>query len=448
MINNDIFREYDIRGIYPEEINDEAAYTIGRAFGSYIDTDTVMVGRDNRLSSPNIHDNLVKGLNDSGVNVIDLGVVTTPMYYFAKKKNNIKNSIQITASHNPKEYNGLKISFNPDYASFGQDIRDFKKFIDEGNFKEGKGTVTNLDIKDDYIENIKNSLSFGSRRPKIVVDCGNGTGSVIIKDVMSKLPIDCEYLYCDSDPNFPNHHPDPAVKKNQEDLAKKVVDLGYDMGFGVDGDADRCGIVDNEGNIYFADYYMILMYRYLYNKLDQKKALFDVKCSKTLQDELERLGYDYLMYKTGAPYTVTKINQDNYAFGGEFSGHFAYTDRYIGIDDGIYAGLRIAEMLSYTDRKLSDLFNGLNKYFSTEEIMYPIEEDKKNETVLSVKKYCDNKNYKYIDVDGVRVLFDDGWALVRSSNTTPNLTIRFEASTEERLKEIQDEFINYLDSIK
>ena len=448
MINNDIFREYDIRGIYPEEINDEAAYTIGRASGSYIDTDTVMVGRDNRLSSPNIHDNLVKGLNDSGVNVIDLGVVTTPMYYFAKKKNNIKNSIQITASHNPKEYNGLKISFNPDYASFGQDIRDFKKFIDEGNFKEGKGTVTNLDIKDDYIENIKNSLSFGSRRPKIVVDCGNGTGSVIIKDVMSKLPIDCEYLYCDSDPNFPNHHPDPAVKKNQEDLAKKVVDLGYDMGFGVDGDADRCGIVDNEGNIYFADYYMILMYRYLYNKLDQKKALFDVKCSKTLQDELERLGYDYLMYKTGAPYTVTKINQDNYAFGGEFSGHFAYTDRYIGIDDGIYAGLRIAEMLSYTDRKLSDLFNGLNKYFSTEEIMYPIEEDKKNETVLSVKKYCDNKNYKYIDVDGVRVLFDDGWALVRSSNTTPNLTIRFEASTEERLKEIQDEFINYLDSIK
>lgn len=448
MINNDIFREYDIRGIYPEEINDEAAYTIGRAFGSYIDTDTVMVGRDNRLSSPNIHDNLVKGLNDSGVNVIDLGVVTTPMYYFAKKKNNIKNSIQITASHNPKEYNGLKISFNPDYASFGQDIRDFKKFIDEGNFKEGTGTVTNLDIKADYIENIKNSLSFGSRRPKIVVDCGNGTGSVIIKDVMSKLPIDCEYLYCDSDPNFPNHHPDPAVKKNQEDLAKKVVELGYDMGFGVDGDADRCGIVDNEGNIYFADYYMILMYRYLYNKLDQKKALFDVKCSKTLQDELERLGYDYLMYKTGAPYTVTKINQDNYAFGGEFSGHFAYTDRYIGIDDGIYAGLRIAEMLSYTDRKLSDLFNGLNKYFSTEEIMYPIEEDKKNETVLSVKKYCDNKNYKYIDVDGVRVLFDDGWALVRSSNTTPNLTIRFEASTEERLKEIQDEFINYLDSIK
>ena len=448
MISDEIFREYDIRGVYPDTINEDAAYTIGRAFASYIDTDTVLVGRDNRLSSPAIHDNLIRGLNDSGANVIDIGIVTTPMYYFAKKREGIKNSIQITASHNPKDYNGLKISFNPNYASFGDEIRNFKKFIDEGNFKEGTGTVTPLDIRDDYAENIKNSLVFGDRKPRIVVDCANGTGSTIIKEVMSKLPIECDFLYCESDANFPNHHPDPAVTKNQEDLAKRVVELGYDMGFGVDGDADRCGIVDDKGNIYLADYYMTLMYRYLYNKLDERKAFFDVKCSKTLPDELERLGYTYEITRTGAPYTVNKTNNDHLVFGGEFSGHFAYTDRYIGIDDGIYSGLRIAEMLSYTDRPLSSLFNGLNRYFSTEEIMYPVEDAKKPEIVATVKKYCDDKGYKYVDVDGVRVLFDDGWALVRASNTTPNLTIRFEAKTEERLNEIQSEFTNYLDSIK
>ena len=375
--------------------------------------------------------------------VIDLGLVTTPMYYFAKKKNKIENGIMITASHNPKEYNGFKISFDLIGNAYGKYIKDFCKFTNESNFKYGEGSLVNLDIKKDYLELIKNSINLGPNKIKLVVDCGNGTGSIIIKDILDMFNIEYYLLYCESDFNFPNHQPDPAERKNQVALANKVKELNYDFGFSVDGDADRVGIVDELGNIIPADIYLTLMYR----NYDFKKAIYDVKCSKTLIDELDKLNYEHIMYRTGNSYMNMKINSDNYLFGGEYSGHVWFRDKFPGFDDGIYAGLRVLELLSNKNVSLSNLLTNLNKYYSTEEIKVKVTDENKFIIVDKVKNYCDSKNYKYNNIDGVRVIFDDSWALVRASNTGPNLTVRFEAKTNDRLNIIQKEFMDLLEGL-
>lgn len=441
-INKNIFREYDLRGIYPTEIDANDAYTIGRSFGTYIkqfnETET-LIGHDNRHSSPELSEALIKGIRESGMNVIDLGLVTTPMYYAAKKIYKINTGIMVTASHNPKEYNGFKISFSKIGNAYGKLITDFRDFTSKLEFDEGNGSLEKRNIKDLYLEQIKNSINL-NKKIKVVVDCGNGTGSVIIKDVLEKLGIEYYPLYCDSNADFPNHHPDPSVHDNQIDLAKKVVELGYDFGFGVDGDADRVGIVDEKGNILTSDIYMIIMYRYLNKQLKNRKALFDVKCSRALIDELKKLDIEPVMYRTGASYTNMMMQEGNFDFGGEFSGHLFFRDKYPGFDDGIYAGLRILEILSNTDKKLSELYENINTYYSTEELRASVTDENKFEIVDKIKEYCNEKKYKVIDIDGARIEFEDGWALVRASNTGPNLTVRFEATTMSRAEELQKEF--------
>ena len=448
-INKNIFREYDLRGIYPTEIDANDAYTIGRSFGTYIkqfnETQT-LVGHDNRHSSPELSEALIKGIRESGMNVIDLGLVTTPMYYAAKKIYKIDTGIMVTASHNPKEYNGFKISFSKIGNAYGKLITDFRDFTSKLEFDEGNGSLEKRNIKELYLEQIKNSINL-NKKIKVVVDCGNGTGSVIIKDVLDKLGIEYYPLYCDSDADFPNHHPDPSVHDNQIDLAKKVVELGYDFGFGVDGDADRVGIVDEKGNILTSDLYMIIMYRYLNKQLKNRKALFDVKCSRALIDELKKLDIEPVMYRTGASYTNMMMQEGNFDFGGEFSGHLFFRDKYPGFDDGIYAGLRILEILSNTDKKLSELYENINKYYSTEELRASVTDENKFEIVDKIKEYCNEKNYKVIDIDGARIEFEDGWALVRASNTGPNLTVRFEATTKNRAEELQKEFQDLIEKL-
>lgn len=448
-INKNIFREYDLRGIYGSEFDEQDAYTIGRSFGTYIkkfnETKTI-VGYDNRHSSPSLSKALIEGIIDSGMNVINLGLVTTPMYYAAKKQYNINTGIMVTASHNPKEYNGFKISFSSIGNAYGKLITDFRDFANTLNFDEGKGTYEERNIKEDYINLICNSLNI-NKDIKVVVDCGNGTGSVIIKDVLDRLGITYYPIYCESDGNFPNHHPDPSVRENQIDLAKKVVELGYDFGFGVDGDADRVGIVDELGNIISSDIYMIIMYRYLNKKLKNRSALFDVKCSRALIDELKKLEIKPVMYRTGASYTNMMMQEGDFDFGGEFSGHLFFRDKFKGFDDGIYAGLRILELLSNTDKKLSELYNDINKYYSTEELRVKVTDENKFEIIENIKEYCKEKNYNITDIDGVRVEFDDAWALVRASNTGPNLTLRFEAKTEKRAQELQKEFQDLIEKI-
>lgn len=350
----------------------------------------------------------------------------------------------ITASHNPKEYNGFKISFSKIGNAYGEQIIEFRDFTHNLNFDTGTGTETKIDIRQDYLELLKKSINLGNRKIKIVADCGNGTGSIVIKDVLDMLPIEYELIYSTSDGNFPNHHPDPSVAKNMIDLGNKVVELGYDFGIGIDGDADRVGIVDETGKIIPTDLVMAIIYRYIHKTMKNKKALFDVKCSKALIDELEKLELEPVMYRTGNSYSNMKMQEGDFDFGGEYSGHIFFRDKFPGFDDGIYGGLRLIEILSHTDKKMSQLLEGINKYYSTEEIKIAVTDETKFEIVEKVKQYAINKKYNIITLDGVRVTFEDGWVLVRASNTGPNLTIRFEANTEKRLEELQNEFLEII----
>ena len=445
-IKDSLFKEYDLRGIVGDEITPDVSYKIGLGYGSYVQLKgytKVIVGYDNRLSSKYLTDKLINGLLDSGINVINLGLVTTPMFYCAKYKLGLDTGIMVTASHNPKEYNGYKISFDNIGNAYGDKIRDLRDYIKKEDFLSGNGTLTNYDIKEDYLKLIKDSISI-KKKLKAVVDCGNGTASVIVKDVFKMFDLDIEYLYCDSDGNFPNHHPDPSKEENMKDLSKKVFELGYDLGIAFDGDADRVGFVDNLGNYYSADYYLAIMSTYMKDNLD--RLLFDVKCSKMLIDSCEENNIKPCIYKTGASYTNKEMKEKNYILGGEYSGHIFFRDKWPGFDDGIYAGLRLIEMLSNVDVKLSDMIGKLNSY-ENEYVEYPIDIDKKDKIVNRVKYYAQDMDYKFIDIDGVRIEVDDGFALIRGSNTQPILTLRFEANTKDRLSEIKMEFMNLINSI-
>ena len=449
-VSNEIFRAYDIRGEYGNNITEEFAYILGKAFGSYIEkfnSNEVLVGHDNRLSSPSLSENLIKGLLDSGANVIDLGLVTTPMYYYARYKLNKWSAIMITASHNPMGDNGFKISYDARGNAAGEEILELRDFIIAGNFKEGKGNLTTYDIKDEYIDLITNSIKLGSKKIKLVMDCGNGTCSLIIKDILDKLNVTYDLLYCESDGTFPNHHPDPAVASNLVDLQKRVVELGYDLGIAVDADGDRVRVVDNKGNVINSDIFMIVMYRYLNKELKTRKALFDVKCSKALLDALDELEIEKVMYRTGNSYMFRKSKELDIDYSAEYSGHMWFGDRFEVFDDGIYAGLRMVEVLSNSDESLNELCSNINTYYSTDELKVKTTEEGKVIIVDKVKNYAKEKGYNYNDIDGIRIEFVDGWALIRYSNTGPNVTIRYEANTTSRLEEIEKEFTIVINNI-
>lgn len=440
-----IFREYDIRGVYPTTVNDEDAYTIGRSYGSYIqekyNKNICGIGRDNRLSSPSLSKELIRGILDSGCNVLDFGLVTTPMYYYACKKTNVIIGIMVTASHNPKDDNGFKFSFDEYGNARGEQVYNFRDYTFEGKFLEGKGTITYYDPRKDYENYIKDCIDMGKRKLKIVLDPGNGTTSLFAEDIYSQFPnLDITMICDSSDPNFPNHHPDPSVAKNDEMLINKVLEIGADIGLGFDGDGDRVAFISEKGDFIPTDKAMIIYIRDLAKNNSNKSYLYDVKCGKALEDEIKKLGGKAICYRTGASWTKYGTLKNNYAFGGEFSGHMYFTDRWPGMDSGLYNGLRMLEILSKTDKSFSELLDGINKYYNTPELRVRVTDEDKFDIVNEVIAYAKEKNYEYLDTDGIRVLFDDGWALVRASNTGPNLTTRYEANNEERLKEIKDEF--------
>ena len=442
-INKNIFREYDIRGVYDKDLNEDVAFTIGKSFGTYIKRKKInetIIGYDNRLSSPILANALVKGILSTGVNVINLGLVTTPMYYYARKFFNLETGIMITASHNPKDDNGFKMAFDYKGNAYGELIQDFLDFTLRGNFIDGYGVEINKDIREEYLKLIKKSVNLGNKKIKAVVDCGNGTASIIVKEMFDMLGIEYYPLYCESDGNFPNHHPDPSVASNMKDLSKKVKELGYDIGIGIDGDADRVGIVDEKGKIIPADLYMLIVARYMKDYINPRKIMFDIKCSKSLIDELVKLDIEPLMYRTGNSYTNRFMIDNDLMFGGEYSGHVYFRDKFLGIDDGLYGGLRMIEILSKSEQTLSELLKGIKKYVSTEEIKLAVPDNKKFKIVDAVKKYAHDKKYNTCEIDGVRVNFDYGWALVRASNTGPNITMRFEANKKAILESIQNEF--------
>ena len=453
MINKKVFREYDIRGIYPEEVNEELAYIVGQSYATMLQSEykmkTCVVGMDNRLSSPILHKYLIKGITDTGMNVIDLGVCTTPMYFYGCIYTR-SFGMMITASHNPKDDNGFKFCFDALGNARGKQVYDFRDFTLNGKFirSENKGTVDKLDIFPYYKSLIRENISMGNKKLKVVVDPGNGTTALFTKEIYSMFDnLDIIMINDASDPTFPNHHPDPAVPENLKQLQEKVISEHADIGIAFDGDGDRVGFVDEKGQIVPIDKFMVIVLRNLFPKIDDKRTLCDVKCSKIVEEEAKKLNGQAILCRTGASYTRYEINKQDILFGGEFSGHYVFNDKWPGFDSGIYSGLRMLEILSNCDLPMSSLLDGITNYYNTPEIKVAVTDDNKFDIVEKVKEYCHEKNYKTIELDGVRVDFEDGWALVRASNTGPNLTIRFEFTTEERLNSVRQEFEDLINKI-
>ena len=454
-INKYIFREYDIRGKYGIDITEELAYLIGKAFGTklrHYGKNTTLIGYDNRYSSVSLEENLVKGIRECGINVIRLGLVTTPMYYYGWDLLDIHCGIMVTASHNPKDDNGFKFSYNGIHNAYGTSSLDLYDIIINNNFFDSSviGSVKNIDIKDKYIEMITSGINLGNRKLKVIYDCGNGTTSVVADDIFNtfKDKIELIPLFNTSDSTFPNHHPDPAEEENLSILKEKIKEYNADVGIAFDGDGDRIGVIDNKGNFINMDKYMILIWRDLAKKDVKKETFYDVKCSLIVKEELDKLGIKNEFYRTGNSYTKAKSYEGDYPFSGELSGHVFFRDKFNGYDDGIYAGLRLIEILSYTNKSIDELLSGINHYESTPELRVAVPDEIKFKIVNKVKEYALTKKYEVLLVDGVKLFFEDGSALVRASNTGPNLTLRFEAKTKERLEEIKNEFINLIEKFK
>lgn len=441
----EIFKAYDIRGKFPDEINRDVAYTIGKAYGTKllsIGKNKCIVGYDNRESSIELSLSLSLGILSTGVDVINLGLVTTPMAIYSKEVLKIPSYVMVTASHNPKDDNGFKFSYDESGNVKGDDIDKFYDLVISGNFKEGMGKFSRYNVEKDYLELFRRGINLGNKKLKVVIDLANGTTSCIARELFEQFDIDLTIINEESDSSFPNHHPDPCVAANQKQLQDKVLELHADLGIGFDGDGDRCGIVDNLGHIIPTDIYMAIMCKDIILNNEDKRILYDVKCSNALKDEIVKWGGIPICYRTGASYTMAKVIDDNILFGGEYSGHVFFNDRIPVIGSGIYAGLRMVEVLSKTDKKLSDLVEGISKYYSTEEIKIHSPNDIKDRVIEDIKKYCINMRFNIDLTDGVKIIRPDSWALIRVSNTGPNITVRFEADTEDKLFLIKREFTN------
>lgn len=441
----EIFKAYDIRGKFPDEINRDVAYTIGKAYGTKLLTigkNKCIVGYDNRESSIELSLSLSLGILSTGVDVINLGLVTTPMAIYSKEVLKIPSYVMVTASHNPKDDNGFKFSFDESGNVKGDDIDKFYDLVISGNFKEGMGKFSRYNVEKDYLELFRRGINLGDKKLKVVIDLANGTTSCIARELFEQFDIDLTIINEESDSSFPNHHPDPCVAANQKQLQDKVLELHADLGIGFDGDGDRCGIVDNLGHIIPTDIYMAIMCKDIILNNEDKRILYDVKCSNALKDEIVKWGGVPICYRTGASYTMAKVIDDNILFGGEYSGHVFFNDRIPVIGSGIYAGLRMVEVLSKTDKKLSDLVDSISKYYSTEEIKIHSPNDIKDRVIEDIKKYCINMRFNIDLTDGVKIIRPDSWALIRVSNTGPNITVRFEADTEDKLFLIKREFTN------
>lgn len=450
-MNTSIFKEYDIRGKYPDEINEETAYTIGKAYGSYLqeflEKGKCVVGHDNRLSSPSLHESLIRGILDSGCNVIDYGLVTTPMHYYTRYKDHTFG-IMVTASHNPKDDNGFKFSFDELANARGKMIYDFRDYTLKGKFCSGKGMMEKRSIIEDYLIYMKENVHMGPRVLNVIIDPGNGVTTTVVKQIHALFPnLNVTYICDENDGTFPNHHPDPAVEGNLLMLKEKMKEIHADIGIAYDGDGDRVGFIDEQGKYIPADKIMIIAARALMNTYQNKTVLYDVKCTKALEDEIKALGGTPYVERTGTSYTEASTKEHHIPLGGELSGHLFFNDRGVEICSGIYDGLRILEILSKSSKKFSELLDGIPIYESTPEIKIPCSNETKFEIVEKVKEYVKEKGYPLEEMDGVRINFSDSWGLVRASNTGPNLTLRFEAKTTQRLNSIQKEFIDFVKTL-
>ena len=448
-VNSEIFRAYDIRGIVDEALTEGGIFQIGKAIGSLILSEgrtSVLTARDGRISGPRLLDQFQNGVMSSGCNVVDIGEVPTPLLYFSTFKTNISDGVMLTGSHNPKNYNGLKIVINKKSMT-SEKIKQIKLMIEEESFIDGAGQLTFLDVKDDYLKELKEKININSKI-KVCLDCGNGVGGVIAPQAFKLLGLDVIELYSEVDGNFPNHHPDPSNPKNLKDLQKKVLETNSDLGIALDGDGDRVGLIDNKGNIIFPDTYMMLLAEDLLIKKSKGAIVFDVKCSTNLEKVIKNLRGTPVMSRTGHSYIKSKIIETNALLGGEMSGHIFFNDDWYGFDDAIYSALRMIEILSKNKLTSHEVFESYPKHFSTPEINLKVSEEDKFRVIEEVKNLIDSSLYSLIDIDGIRLENENSWGLVRASNTSPNLVLRFEGKTENDLLEIKNYFKEILSKIE
>lgn len=432
-----IFREYDIRGIAGVDFTEDEVLLLGKAIGTYLQTygrTFAAVGHDCRLTSAAYSGQIIQGLLETGCDVVDIGVCPTPVFYFAIHHLATGGGVMVTASHNPPEYNGFKLCLDLD-SIFGQEILKIRDILDNQSFKNGRGSLSRADAVTPYKTFITNNISL-TKPLRVGVDAGNGTAGVVAVPVLRNLNCEVHDLYCDMDGRFPNHEADPTVLKNMTDLIALVREKGLDLGIGYDGDGDRIGVVDEAGRIIYGDKLIILFAREILSRKPGATFISEVKCSKVMYDDIEKHGGRAIMWKAGHSLIKTKMKQEKAELAGEMSGHIFFADRYLGFDDAIYASCRLLELMADSGQPLSGLLADIPETFSTPEIRVECPDDEKFDLVARVTNYFRSR-YDVVDIDGVRVLFDDGWGLVRASNTQPALVLRFEAMTEKRLDEIR-----------
>jgi phosphomannomutase/phosphoglucomutase len=447
MIAAGIFRQYDVRGIVGRDLTPEVARAIGQGFATLLAargiTGAIAVGRDNRPSGAALRDALVEGLTGSGVHVVDVGVVPTPLLYWALNHEPVVAGIQITGSHNPPEYNGFKLCVGTD-SLHGDGIQALRETIERGEFLHGQGSVRSVAVIDRYVDDVVTRIGPLARRLRVVFDCGNGAGALVAGKLFGRLGLDASYLFCESDGTFPNHHPDPTVLENLQDLMVAVRERGADLGIAFDGDADRIGVVDATGTVIWGDHILILYARDVLARTGAgQPIIFDVKCSQALPAAITAAGGQPLMWKTGHSLIKDKMKSMHAPVAGEMSGHMFFTEGFYGHDDALYGAARLLRIVAAAQRPIAAMLDDVAKFVSTPELRVECPDDRKFVIVEAAAAHF-SREHDVIAVDGVRVLYGDGWGLVRASNTQPILVLRFEAGSAERLAAIRADMEGWL----
>jgi phosphomannomutase/phosphoglucomutase len=440
-MNPRVFREYDIRGRAERDLSDDFARDLGRAVATHLSragAKKITVGRDCRVTSPRLHAALTAGLTAGGLDVLDVGVVATPVLYYSVFHFDADGGVMITGSHNPPEDNGFKI-LRGKSTIHGDEIQALRRLIEARDFTSGAGRSEPVDVVGPYLEMAAARIELGPRRFPVVVDAGNGVGG-LAAPLLERLGFEVTRLYCEPDGRFPNHHPDPTVEENVRELIATVAAKGAEVGIALDGDADRIGVVDRRGRIVWGDQLMILFGRAILAEQPGATFVSEVKCSKALYDELARAGGHPIMWKVGHSLIKEKMKAEGALLAGEMSGHIFFAHRYFGYDDAIYAAARLCELLSRSEQTLDELVDTLPKVVNTPEIRHELADEIKFEVVRRIVERFKQKDQgivEVVDIDGARVSWADGWALVRASNTQPALVLRFEAASAERLAAIR-----------
>jgi phosphomannomutase / phosphoglucomutase len=444
-MNLSIFREYDIRGVHPTELSPDTVRRIAMAFGTMLGRKglkRISVGGDVRLHTPEIKEIFISGVNATGIDVVDIGTVTSPLCYFSAFHLEVDGFAMITASHNPKEYNGFKLGIGKT-TIFGTDIVAIREMAQKQDFASGSGSRTARDITPDYIDYLASKFKL-SRPIKVVLDSANATGALFARKVYERIGAQVIAINDTVDGRFPNHHPDPTIWENVIELSEKVKSTASDVGIGLDGDSDRIGVIDENGALIPGDLLTLIYAKDILKTSPGAKIIYEVKSSMALEQEITKAGGVPIMWKVGHSLLKKKMSEEKAPLAGEVSGHIFFADKYFGFDDAIYAGCRMLEIMDKSGKKPSELLAGVPKYFNTPEIRCECENDEEKFKIAKKAVEFYSKTAKVIDIDGVRILFPDGWGLVRASNTQPSLVTRFEGVTQARCDEIKEQVLSKL----